>query len=171
MSEFDPDRILGALHDAGVDFVLIGGLAAVVHGSTLTTADVDVTPERSAENLERLAAALRSLGARLRTESEPDGVPFPIDAGFLAAQPALLNLVTEAGDVDLAFAPAGHPGGYVDLRSDAIVVSLVEGAHTAVASLDDVIASKRAADRPKDRAALPYLEELRRQLERDGLDR
>jgi hypothetical protein len=91
-------------------------------------------------------------------------VPFPIDAGFLAAQPALLKLVTDAGDVDLAFAPAGHPGGYAELRSDAVVVSLVEGADTAVASLDDVIASKRAVDRPKDRAALPYLEELQRQL-------
>jgi hypothetical protein len=56
MSEFDPERILGALHEAGVEFVLIGGLAAVVHGSSLTTADVDVTPERSPENLERLAS-------------------------------------------------------------------------------------------------------------------
>ena len=166
MTDFDPERVLRTLHRHDVDFVLVGGLAAVVHGSTLTTADVDIAPDRSSENLERLAAALRELGARIRTDAEPDGVPFPVDAGFLANQPSLLNLITDAGDVDLTFALAAFPEGYPALRPGAAVVELVPGQPTSVASLDDVIESKRAAGRDKDRAALPYLEALRAEIER-----
>ena len=165
MSEFDPERVLSTLHRHGVDFVLIGGLAAVVHGSTLTTVDIDITPERSEANLGRLAAALTELDARLRTAHEPEGVAFPIDAGFLGAQPHLVNLVTDAGDVNLTFTPAAFPNGYDDLRARVVLVHLVDDGDTAVATLDAVIESKRAANRPKDQAALPYLEALRAELD------
>lgn len=164
MSEFDPERVLSTLHRHRVDFVLIGGLAAVVHGSTLTTVDIDITPERSDANLGRLSAALTELDARVRTAQEPDGVAFPIDAGFLAAQPHLLDLVTDAGDVDLTFTPAAFPNGYDDLRTRVVLVHLVDEGNTAVATLDAVIESKRTANRPKDQAALPYLESLRSEL-------
>ena len=84
---------------------------------------------------------------------------------FLAAQPHMLNLTTDAGDIDLTFTPAGFPAGYEQLRPGAVEVPLVEAGPTVVASLRDVIASKEAADRGKDRAALPYLRAL---LERRG---
>ncbi|MFV0315641.1 MAG: hypothetical protein ACK5O2_01605 [Microthrixaceae bacterium] len=85
---FDPERLLEVLARHGVEFILIGGLAAVARGSPLPTTDVAVTPRRDAANLDRLAAALRELDARIRT-GDPDGVVFPIDGPFLAAQPRM----------------------------------------------------------------------------------
>lgn len=161
---FHPQRIVATLNRHGVQFVVIGGIAAVAHGSPLPTEDVDITPERSVRNLERLAAALHELGARLRTAGEPDGVDFPIDAGFLGAQPHMLTLTTVAGDLDLALTPAGFPNGYDDLVEDSVVVDLGDGAATRVASLHDVIASKEAAARTKDLAALPVLRALADEL-------
>lgn len=160
---YDPQRALTVLHRHGVEFVVIGGLAAVAHGSPLATFDTDIAPGRSADNLDRLAAALRELNAMIRTSVDP--VAFSIDGGFLAAQPRMLNLATDAGDLDLTFTPAGFPEGFTQLRPGAVEVSLVEGAMTAVASLRDVIASKAAADRDKDRAALPYLRALLDRIE------
>jgi hypothetical protein len=165
VSEFDPLRVLATLHANNVQFVLVGGLAAIAHGSPLATADIDIAPDRRLANLERLAVALGALNARLRVADDPDGVPFPVDAAFLAAQPLMLNLVTDAGDVDLTFAPSGFPGGYDQLLPNAVTVHLVAEADTSVAALDDIIESKQTAGRDKDLAALPYLRELRRQLE------
>lgn len=156
---FDPERMLAALHRHEVDFVLIGGLAAVVHGSPLPTTDVDVTPARDADNLERLAGALRELEARIRT-ADPDGVAFPIDGAFLSAQPRMLNLTTSAGDLDLTYMPAAFEGGYDELADVSVLVELVDGRSTRVASLRAIIRSKEAADREKDRRALPYLRAL-----------
>jgi hypothetical protein len=86
---FDPRRICAALTDAGVRFVVIGGFAAAVHGSPLPTTDVDIVPAREDENLERLARALRTLNAKVRTAAEP--VETRIDAAFLRAMPFMLN--------------------------------------------------------------------------------
>jgi hypothetical protein len=160
---FEPLRVLDCLHRHGVEFVLIGGVAAVAHGSPLATFDVDITPRRSGDNLDRLAAALRELNARIRTSAEP--VVFPIEGGFLAAQPHMLNLTTDAGDLDLTFAPAGFPDGFPQLRRQAVEVALVDRGVTLVASLRDIIRSKEAADRAKDRAALPYLRALLERIE------
>lgn len=156
---FDPERILEVLGRHGVEFVLIGGLAAVAHGSPLPTTDVDVTPDRDPANLDRLAAALRELDARIRT-SDPDGVVFPVDGPFLAAQPRMLNLTTSAGDLDLTFLPAAFDGGYAELSVESDPLELVDGVTTQVARLGAVIRSKEAADREKDRRALPYLRAL-----------
>lgn len=158
-SPFDPERVLRTLHGHDVDFVLIGGMAAVAHGSPLPTTDIDVTPDRDPANLDRLAAALRELDARIRT-SEPEGVVFPVDGPFIAAQPRMLNLTTNAGDVDLTFTPAGFEGGFDDLLSESDPVELVAGASTRVARLAAIIRSKETADREKDRRALPYLRAL-----------
>lgn len=164
MSAFDPVQILETLHRHGVDFVLVGGLAAVAHGSSLATADVDITPRRRTDNLERLAAALRTLDARLRVAREADGVAFPVDAAFLAAQPVMVNLTTSAGDLDLTFAPSAFPDGYDQLLPNSVAVRLVDTAETTIAGLGDIIASKEAAGRNKDRAALPYLRQLQREV-------
>ncbi|MBW2235331.1 MAG: helix-turn-helix transcriptional regulator, partial [Deltaproteobacteria bacterium] len=80
--DFDPEAMLSALANRGVRFVLIGGMAAVLHGDVGVTVDIDVVPERSDENLERLARALRDLGARIRTEGEPEGLQFDCSAEF-----------------------------------------------------------------------------------------
>jgi hypothetical protein len=136
---------------------LIGGLAAVLHGSPLTTADLDICPEKSAENLDRLARALRELDARIRTPDRPAGVPFPHDPAFLESID-LLNLVTAFGDLDLAFRPSGTTG-YVELARSAREIR-IGSAKVPVASLEDVIRSKEAAGRPRDLRALPVLRQL-----------
>lgn len=161
--EFDPRRLLGCLEEHEVLYVVVGGLAATLHGSPHVTFDVDVTPERSRENLERLADALRELEARIRAPGEPEGVPFDADADFLE-RVEILNLRTRYGPLDVVFLPSGTHG-YEDLRRDAEQIE-VHGVRIAVASLPDVIRSKEAAGRERDRVVLPA---LRRLLEmRDG---
>lgn len=159
---FDPVRICSILNEEAVDYVVIGGFAAVVHGSPLTTRDVDVVPSKDAANLDRLARALRRMNARIRTSGDP--VPVRLDGPLLANLALMLNLVTDFGDVDLAFAPAGELEGFLEWDAHAVVVDIAEGVTVHVGSLDDVIASKRAANRPKDQMTLPYLESLRDQL-------
>ena len=157
MAEFQPQEILATLDRHGVRYVLIGGLAAVLHGSAHATTDVDVVPEEAVRNLERLSAALKELDARIRIAGEPDGVPFDHGAESLARVRAW-NLQTSLGDLDIAFQPSGTQG-YEDLRRDVVVMH-VHGVEVPVASLADVIRSKEAAGRQRDRAVLPGLREL-----------
>ena len=163
MPVLDAAKLFACLERHGVDYVLIGGLAAVVHGSPLPTLDAGICPSTDPENLRRLAAALAELDARIRTPDAPDGVPFPRDATFLAGV-ALLNPVTGAGDLDLSFAPAGT-FGHADLAAGAAVISIY-GTPVPVASLQDVIRSKEAANRPKDRRTLPTLRKLLEEIRR-----
>ena len=97
MPVFRPEQVLGALHRHGVKYVLIGGLAATLHGSPITTQDADICPERETQNLERLAAALRELHARIRTEGVDGGLPFACDARFFhrAALPVLHEVLRQ----------------------------------------------------------------------------
>jgi hypothetical protein len=162
---FDPIELLRTLNEHGVRYVVIGGFAAVAYGSPLPTVDVDVTPDRSRENLERLSMALRDLNARVRVAGIPDGLAFEHDARILA-QCTVLNLITRLGELDLVMVPAGD-ADYEVLVSRAVKVSLHE-VDVTLASLDDVIASKEAAGRPKDRAALPILRALRDRLADEG---
>jgi hypothetical protein len=155
--ELDLPRILEALHRNKVAYVLIGGLAAVYHGSPFPTEDADITPDTGRRNLDYLAAALRELNARVRTESEPSGLRFSCDAETLAGAQTW-NLTTDAGDLDITFKPSGT-SGYRDLRRDAVQVQLY-GVSVRIASLRDVIRSKQAANRPKDQRTLPTLREI-----------
>ncbi|MBI4486757.1 MAG: hypothetical protein HY655_12170 [Acidobacteria bacterium] len=161
MPRFQPEALLEILNRHGVRYVLIGGLAATLHGSTLRTGDADVCPENTHDNRVRLAAALIELDARLRSADTPDGVRFPCDATFLS-RVALCNFVTKHGDFDISFEPAGTKG-YDDLARHAVTYDL-GGLLVPVATIDDVIRSKRAANRAKDRAALPELEALREEI-------
>ncbi|MCY3971914.1 MAG: nucleotidyl transferase AbiEii/AbiGii toxin family protein [Acidobacteria bacterium] len=159
-ADFEPERILRALSDAEVRYVLIGGMAAILHGDAGVTIDLDIAPAFDPDNLERLAAALRSLNARIRTEGTPEGVSFDCSGAFLRnlGRDAVLNLTTQAGDIDVAFTPTGTQG-FRDLKRDAVSID-AGGITILVASLADIIRSKAAADREKDRRALPRLRTL-----------
>ncbi len=155
--ELDGPALFSVLRQHQVDFVLIGGFAAVAHGSPVPTEDIDITPEQSHENLVRLSAALREMGARVRGEGVEGGLPFSHDAASLAAV-GVWNLVTPFGELDICLVPAGTTG-FVDLDHDAEVMD-VGGVHIRVASLADIIRSKQAANRPKDQRVLPVLREI-----------
>jgi hypothetical protein len=160
--------MLSALAEKEVRFVLIGGMAAVLHGDVGVTVDLDVVPEREAANLKRLAQALRTLGARIRTEGEPEGLAFDCSAQFFGnlSPDSIVNMTTEAGDLDVTFCPSGTQG-FPDLRRDAVEIEAAERLHILVASLADVIRSKEAAGREKDRLAVPRLRRLLDRLRED----
>jgi hypothetical protein len=144
--QFDPLPALRALADAGVDFVVIGGVAGGAHGSSYPTYDLDVAYARDPENLERLVEALRSLRARLR--GAPTDIPFLLDAKTLEAG-ANFTFETEMGDLDILGDAAGAPP-YERLRADATMID-IDGRPIRIASLDHLIAMKEAAGRTKDK--------------------
>jgi hypothetical protein len=156
----DIEGLLGALERNEVRYVLIGGLAARLHGSPDLTEDLDITPEKTRANLGRLAAALRELRARLRGAESVDG---PIDERALD-NVDVLTLTTDHGLLDVCFRPAGDQT-YAQLAANAATFD-VFGLRIAVACLDDIIDSKTAAGRNKDLRALPTLHRLRERLQR-----
>jgi hypothetical protein len=143
---FDPEPLLEVLAAHGVDFVVIGGVAGGAHGSAYGTFDVDVAYERSAENLQRLAEALKSIDARLR--GAPQDVPFILDAKSLEAG-GNFTFATRLGSLDVLAYPAGAPP-YERLRADALAIEIGKQ-RVLVASLDHLIAMKEAAGRTKDK--------------------
>lgn len=159
MTAFDPVLSLRALHEHGVRFVVIGGVAGASYGSPSVTQDLDVCPDRAPDNLERLAVVLRALHARLRGVTED--APFVPDAQTLAAGDHF-TFVTDAGDLDVLGTPAGT-AGYEELVRDAETIDL-DGFEVKVASLEALIQMKRAAGRPKDRAELEILGALRDEI-------
>jgi len=153
-----------------VRYVVVGMLAATIHGSPLTTVDADICPAGDRENLERLARALRELDAQLRSEDSlglvnggPVGVPFDCTADVLA-EGDVRQLLTRSGELDLVFKPAGS-SGFADLDARAVSVPL-GGVSVRVASLEDVIRSKEVANRPKDQRTLPLLKQLFEEIRR-----
>ena len=160
----DPERIIRALSEHGVRYVLIGALAARLHGFPRLTADADITPDRARENLVHLAAALRELGARVYTESVPEGLPFDCSAETLS-RAELWNFTTAAGRLGVAFVPSGTEG-FADLSRNAVRFD-VFGVDLLVASLPDIIRSKQAADRPQDRQDVVVMLEMLRRSERE----
>jgi hypothetical protein len=145
--EFHPKRILGALVRHDVDFVLIGGMAGMARGSDYPSYDVDITYSRDRDNLERLASALRELGATLR--GAPPGMPFQLDAKALESG-SHFTFDTPSGALDILSDPDGAPP-YLQLRAAAGEPADVEGEPIRVASLDHLIAMKDASGRPKDK--------------------
>jgi hypothetical protein len=150
--------VLATLHEHGVEFVVIGAFSAVAQGYPLPTDDLDITPSRDPQNLERLASALEELTAELRLPGNRS-MPFPIEPKFLGDSDSW-TLMTKAGSVDILFLPSGTHG-YEDLRREAVEVNL-RGTPALLSSLRDVIRMKEASNREKDRQQLPA---LRRTLE------
>lgn len=164
MTDFRPEELLRVLHEHGVRYVLIGGLAATLYGSTSPTFDVDITPDTTEENLVRLSAALTALDARIRVDGIPEGLPFAHDAKSLAGV-TMLNLVTRYGDLDLATQPAGV-GEFAAWDANATDIVIVD-LPVRVASLDDIVRSKETAGREKDKLQVPVLRALRDRLRRN----
>ncbi len=101
--------------------MIIGGMAARLHDTGHTTIDVDICPSPDDANLSHLADALQELGARLRVQGDPDGVPFDPHPTVLRDM-AMMTSITEEGPLDLCFAPAGFPDGYDGLSKHASVI-------------------------------------------------
>jgi len=158
--EFFPDVLLPRLVTRGVDFVVVGGMAMVLHGSARVTHDLDICYAMDQSNLDLLGRALVDLGAKLR--GVDDDVPFVPD-GQTLRKTGILTLETPEGRIDLLFQPAGAPS-YEELRRRAIRMDLGDYG-VLVASLDDLAAMKRAAGRAKDLIDLEEIEVIRRLTE------
>lgn len=168
----DRDRLIECLGRFGVEYLLVGGIGAQMHGAVRPTSDFDSLPATSKDNLDRLAGAMRELNARLRveglTDEEARALPLPIDAETLGRMD-ISTWRTDAGDLDVLTAIPTRDGGraaYDDLIRRAKQVE-VGGIAVSVAALPDIIASKEWADRPKDREALVELRELQKRTQPD----
>jgi hypothetical protein len=157
--EFDPKALLELLARHGVDFVLIGGVAAAARGSARGTYDLDVAYARDEANLERLANALREVDASLR--GAPPDVPFILDANTLE-QGLNFTFATTSGSLDVLGEPAGAPH-YRELRAAATPVE-IRGVKVLVASIDHLIAMKEAAGRPHDKTVAAELRAISDEL-------
>lgn len=154
----DNGAVLKALTAAHVEFILIGGLAAIVHGSARVTYDIDVLYNREADNLGRLASSLAPFFPYPR--GAPKGLPFEWSKNKLQ-HGCNFTLVTTLGDIDLLGLVPGN-GTYETILPNSQPITL-EGSTFPVVSLSDLIHLKTAAGRPKDLEALAELEILMRQ--------
>ena len=137
--------LIEALSKAEVEFVLVGGVAATLHGSARLTQDVDVVYSRASGNLARIVRALGPLQPYLR--GAPAGLPFHLDEQTLAAG-LNFTLTTSAGDIDLLGEIAGV-GNYEALVRHTIAVELF-GLRCLCLDLPTLIAAKIALGRPRD---------------------
>jgi predicted nucleotidyltransferase len=158
----DFERLLQALAAGGVEYILVGGLAANAHGAIRTTRDVDIVYARSRANLERLATTLAPLRPYLR--GAPPGLPFRLDVPTLESG-LNFTLTTDLGELDLLGDVSGG-GGYDDLLADSETLDLF-GVSCRCLGLDALIRVKRAAGRPKDFEALAELEALRQEKQNE----
>ncbi len=148
------ERLAEVLNRWGVDYLFIGKSGAFFYGYPDTTQDADLFPAKSPENGKKLIGALRELGFDLTPETERD----------LLAGKDFVQLRTGPFDVDLVFAPDG-----IETFAEAKARAVIIDERFPIASLDDIIASKRAANRRKDRESLPRLEAFREYLRKHNL--
>jgi hypothetical protein len=152
----DYEALIGALTDREVDYVIVGAVAMVLHGSARVTRDLDICYSRDAATLERLAAALEPFAPALR--DAPEGLPFVLDAATLRAG-LNFTLTSSAGDIDLLGEMAGVGDHSVARRlSESMMIYVRE---VRVLSLDGLERAKRAAGRLKDLADLAEIIEIR----------
>lgn len=151
----DFPRLLNLLAKHEVEFIIIGGVAAVVHGSSRLTQDLDIVYERTPQNIEHLTTALQDTSPYLR--GAPPGLPFEWSAATLNAG-LNFTLETSLGQIDLLGTIAGE-GQYNNLISQTIEIE-VFGVRCRCLSLDALIYAKRAAGRPKDFEAIAELEAI-----------
>lgn len=152
----DFEALLSTLDRNRVDYIVVGGAAAIAHGSARLTQDLDIVYSRSPENLDRLVSALRDFKPYLR--GAPPGLLFVWDRATLVRG---LNFILETslGPIDLLGEIPGG-GGYADLLESSVELRIFAGT-TKCPSLEQLIRAKRAAGRPRDMEALVELEALR----------
>jgi len=162
---FDPDRIIACLRANNVSYIIVGGVASRIYGAARTTNDLDLVPADDPINLDRLARALRELGARLRvgglSSTDLESLTVPLD-GRTLRHFGVSTWMTDVGPVDVLLSMRTSAGTFRTFHE--LVVSAVTantlGGPVQLASLEDIVASKEIANRPKDRAALPELRRL-----------
>lgn len=142
-----------------VEIVIVGGVAATVHGAGLLTNDLDVCYARTPPNLERLANALKSVNARLR--GAPDNLPFVLDSETLR-HGLNFTFTTDIGNLDLLGEVRGV-GGYQEVHAGSLTYDFF-GYQFRVMDLGKLIIAKQAAGRPKDLIAIPELEAIQERL-------
>jgi predicted nucleotidyltransferase len=157
------ERLLAALNKAGVEYIIVGGVAARAHGSARLTDDLDVSYARNPANLARVIKALAPLHPYLR--GAPPGLPFDWSATTLRTG-LNFTLTTSAGAIDLLGEIVGG-GQYEDLLQHAVTITLF-GAEVRLLDLPWLIRVKRAAGRPKDLEVIAELEALQEEIDRDG---
>jgi predicted nucleotidyltransferase len=157
----DFEGLLRALREAGVEFILVGGVAATIHGASRLTLDVDIVYRRTPDNIARLVTAIAPLHPYLR--GAPAGLPFRWDPATIRSG-LNFTLTTDAGDLDLLGELVGG-GAYEQLASDTLVVH-VFGITCRCLTLERLIQVKRAAGRPKDLEAIAELEAIREEGEK-----
>lgn len=158
MTKFED--LIPALSAADVEFILVGGLAAIVHSSSRATYDVDVVYRRSPENMERLCRTLAPHSPRLR--GAPPGLPFVLDEKTMAFG-LNFTLSTDLGDLDLFGEIPG--GGNYDELLPGTEEREIFGHACRVVSLDTLLRLKRSTGRAKDLEATAELEEIKRRQE------
>jgi len=151
----DFDILLAALDDGDIECIIVGGLAATIHGSSRLTQDIDIVYERSDENIERLVRALAPHDPYLR--GMPPGLPFEWSAETLR-RGLNVTLITTVGDIDILGEIVGGES-YDDLLPHTITVDLFARTYRCL-DLPHLICVKRAAGRPKDLEVIAELEAL-----------
>jgi hypothetical protein len=157
MAKTDFLALLRTLNGHGVDYIVVGGVAAVLHGAPVSTFDLDVVHSRQEENIVRLVAVLQELDAYYRAQPERRLTP---DASHLAS-PGHQLLATRFGPLDL-LGEIGAGRGYEDLLPESIMVRAGEQVLVRVLNLETLITMKEELAQEKDRAVIPV---LRRTLE------
>jgi len=159
----DFSSLLHALVDQKVEFIIVGGVAATLHGSARVTQDLDIVYDRSPQNLRRLVAALR--GHRPYLRGAPPGLPFLWDEETLR-RGLNFTLQTDLGNLDVLGEITGG-GGYNELRPHSIEFDAF-GLRLRCLDLDTLINVKRAAGRPRDFEAIAELKVIRQERDRRG---
>jgi hypothetical protein len=162
----DLPRLIEALDRHHVDYLIVGGAAAVAYGAERPTEDADCVVGRDPANLERLADVLRELNARLRvagmTDEEARQLPVQLDAMTLG-RAGMTTWMTDAGPFDVLAGLAAADGRLVPYEELVARATILQGDAFVIraASLDDIILAKEHGNRPKDREALPELRAIR----------
>jgi hypothetical protein len=159
MSEaLDPLSLLRALHERGIEHIVVGGFAVTAHGFTRVTKDLDIVPSPARENLEKLAGALRDLNATILDTGDfkPEEIPADPTRADDLAMGGNFCLHTDIGRLDVMQWLAGIDDDLYTALDRGAIESSVDGVPVRVCGLEDLRMMKRAAGRPQD------LEDLRR---------
>jgi predicted nucleotidyltransferase len=149
------EDVVRLLNDHGVRYIVIGGWAAIIHGTARSTNDVDVIYARDEENIRRLAKAIQSWNPYLR--GAPPGLPFRCDEATIRSG-LNFTLTTDRGPVDLLGEVAG--GGTYEQLLPFTLETTASGLSCRVVTLERLIQLKRAAGRPKDLEVIAELQAL-----------